>query len=319
VVWTLGFLLLIGALAPAVGLLGLAALGASRRVLAGAALASGLGFAAIPFLPGAEVADGAWPRLLDAPPEQILFLVLGLGTTASVLAVARTRLAGRWEREDVFLVGWLAIEIVGFVVLSPFLAVRRVLGVSLVALLLCGRAAARGPSRPVDVALPVAAGVLLALVFAASDFVDALAVRDSVRVAQHELQRLGAEPDGASVWFVGGWGFGFYAERAGMRPVVPGRSRLRGGDWLVVAQGLSALHLLLPGLPPPEAQADVRSASPWSTHPGAYVGSSALRPRAQAIVRLWIHRLQADVAPELERTLYPRSTPETPRAIQDAR
>ena len=298
--WTLGFLLLIGALAPAVGVLGLAALGASRRVVAAATLACGLGFAAIPFLPAFETPQGdPWPRLAGAAPEQLLFLILGLGTAASVLAVVRTRLAARAEPADVFLVCWLALEIAGFAALSPFLAARRVVGVSLVALLLCGRAASRSP-RPVAVGLPVAAGVALALVFAASDLADALAVRDSVAVAERELQQLGAEPGRESVWFAGGWGFAFHAQRAGMRPVVSGRSQLRRGDWLVTAQGISFLPLRLPGAPIPIARADVRSASPWSTHPGAYLGPLALRPRAQAIIRLWFYRVQADFVPELD-------------------
>src|SRR5947199_360448 len=35
-------------------------------------------------------------------------------------------------------------------------------------------------------------------------------------------------------WFVGHWGFQFYAERAGMQPVVPGKSMLVSGDYLIV-------------------------------------------------------------------------------------
>ena len=49
----------------------------------------------------------------------------------------------------------------------------------------------------------------------------------------------------ATVWFMGHWGFQYYAEQAGMQPVVPwynppddlpmpAPSRLRKGDWLVV-------------------------------------------------------------------------------------
>ena len=37
-----------------------------------------------------------------------------------------------------------------------------------------------------------------------------------------------------TVWFAGHWGFQFYCERAGMRQVVPGRSLLLPGDYLVL-------------------------------------------------------------------------------------
>ena len=39
---------------------------------------------------------------------------------------------------------------------------------------------------------------------------------------------------GATIWYVGHWGFQFYAERAGLKAIVPNRSKLRAGDWLVI-------------------------------------------------------------------------------------
>src|SRR5262245_33512321 len=144
--WAEGFFMLIGALGPALCLLGLGALGLSRRTVAGAALAGGLAFAALPFLPAVEVPRGElWPRPVGGPPEQMLFLSLGLAVAASVLGVAWRQLAAHPRREDLFLAGWLAIEIGGFAVLSPFLAARRVMGVLVVALLICGRGAALSP------------------------------------------------------------------------------------------------------------------------------------------------------------------------------
>ena len=41
-------------------------------------------------------------------------------------------------------------------------------------------------------------------------------------------------PAGSTVWYSGHWGFQFYCERAGMRAVVPGESRLKPGHLLVL-------------------------------------------------------------------------------------
>jgi hypothetical protein len=39
---------------------------------------------------------------------------------------------------------------------------------------------------------------------------------------------------GQTVWFTGHWGWAYYAERAGMKPFVPGRSKLHEGDLLLL-------------------------------------------------------------------------------------
>ena len=43
----------------------------------------------------------------------------------------------------------------------------------------------------------------------------------------------GRDPQGR-VWFIGHWGFQYYAEGRGMAPVIPNRSQLHRGDWLVI-------------------------------------------------------------------------------------
>src|SRR5262249_57413658 len=37
-----------------------------------------------------------------------------------------------------------------------------------------------------------------------------------------------------NVWFTGHWGFQYYAERAGMKPLIADESLLRAGDWVVL-------------------------------------------------------------------------------------
>ena len=41
-------------------------------------------------------------------------------------------------------------------------------------------------------------------------------------------------PVGGKVWFAGHWGFQFYCERGGMKPLIPGESRAEIGDYLVL-------------------------------------------------------------------------------------
>jgi hypothetical protein len=170
-----------------------------------------------------------------------MFLLLGAATWAALAVVAwvlcrprhrawRTRAGGvAW-----FLASWLALEIAGYFALSPFPAARRVLGVATVATLLAGRLAARtccSPGRR-NLVRSVALGtVLLGLLFYAVDFREAVAQQEAVLDAAAWVR---ARQPGAAVWYVGHWGFQFYAEGAGMRPVVPGRSCLHAGDWLVM-------------------------------------------------------------------------------------
>src|SRR5262249_37123165 len=67
-----------------------------------------------------------------------LLLVVG------IIARCLLRPGGREDRgETVFLLGWLALEVAAYFPLTPFPAVRRVLGIVVVLTLLVGRYAAR--------------------------------------------------------------------------------------------------------------------------------------------------------------------------------
>jgi len=301
--WTQGLLALAGALAPAVGLVGLAALGARAPSVAAAALVAAAVFAALPWLPAPalERAD-AWPEAGTPPPEGVAFVALGIATAACSIAAAwrglrRGGLAGR------FLAAWLAIEIAGSVALSPFLAARRLIGVALVALLACGHAlaacSAGGAAARAALRLPLLLGAALGALHAASDLADALAERAAVAAADARLRELGADPARETRWFVGHWGFQFYAERAGMRAVVPGRSALREGDWLLVPEGVSAQRILAPtraiqALDPPVS---VASALAWSSLPWSYTGALPIRPRPAARLRVALFRAVEDFVP----------------------
>jgi hypothetical protein len=248
-------LILLGAVAPTLGLLGLAALGRSSRTLLEAAglmvlaylLVAGFGSATIP----AALHDAVLSRfvLWDDPLslEQAAFLVLGIGTCLGVCLTGGRACEPNWtdllrreywwsHREPWFLVLWLGLEVAGYFALTPFAAVRRVLGIIVVSTLLVGYLAAQTcqtPERRRWIHATVLGSAGLGLLFAGVDLRDAWAEKELAEGAARVV-RASRGPGTGRVWYVGHWGFQHYAERVGMVPVVPGQTELRPGDWLVV-------------------------------------------------------------------------------------
>jgi hypothetical protein len=219
---------ILGGVAPAVLLLG--QIGLERRKAA--AITAGvvvLGFNAI--------ALGLNPQAVFLP---IGGLLLGVLATVAIALLRRpgdesASPARRVDADSLFLTLWLVLEILGFSVLSPYSAVRRVLGVVVVATLLAGRLASRTclltPGRRA-VGWTTAAGMTLGLGYFGVDLweahIEETAATESARVALSQL-----EP-GRTAWFAGRWGFRDHAARAGLTPLAPGRSTLEPGDLLVV-------------------------------------------------------------------------------------
>jgi len=244
---TLTFPLLgvLGATSPALALLGLHALNVRLRtlVITGSALLAG--FLLVGTIPSpyrtirwhlAGYSDQV--RLEDGVFDSAGTLVLAV---AAVILLRLCRLRSGWRRhlqagrhtKEWFLLSWLAAEIGGYFTLSPFPAVRRTMGIVVVTTLLVGRLASltcRARARRRLNWGIVLAGTLLGAVFYGIDVRDAYAQKQLVAKAAEFLNK----KEGGTIWYVGHWGFQYYAERAGMRPVEPGVSRLRAGDWLVV-------------------------------------------------------------------------------------
>jgi hypothetical protein len=159
---------------------------------------------------------------------------------ARVLRVLpKPRPIARARRVEWFLVSWLALELGGYFMMSPFPAARRVLGLVVAGTFVCGRLASRtlrsGAGRrliPRVVAFNAALGAL----FYAVDLREALSTRQAVEDAA-EWVWLRSAP-GSRIFYVGHWGFQYYAERAGMMAAVDrqfyARTILRAGDWLIV-------------------------------------------------------------------------------------
>ncbi len=222
---------ILGGVAPAVLATGLLAL--RRPIAAGVAGAFSL---------AGYVAVGLGLAPLAAFLPIGVLLAVNLATIAAVLLIRRGRQGagrGRWrwrgDRDDAFLVAWLALEVAAFFVLSPYSAVRRVLGVVVAATLLAARLASRTcrtPSRREAVRWSAFAGMVLGVAYYGVDLWEARVERRAAEEsAAAALARV--EP-GRTAWFAGRWGFRDHAERAGLVHIAPGRTVLEPGDLLVV-------------------------------------------------------------------------------------
>lgn len=290
--WTLGFLSLLGPTTCVTGLLGLTGLGASRlRLFALGGLAV-VALGSVPFLPAMELAElsGNLPRLDARQPELYAYLALGL-LVAAVYAVAVRRL---WKGTPVdrFLLVWVLLELAAVFVVSPFLAARRLIGLSIVLLLTLGRLAGT-LSRVTTIAL-VAAGALHGLLFFVSDLTDARARRSVHAALPSALAQMGADRSRETVWFIGHWEFQYYAEAAGLVPVVPDVSFLARGDWLIIPLGVDRQPFHLP----PQtvigpADFEAFNVWPWSTLPAFYSGPVPLRRQPETQLQILIYRIDA--------------------------
>jgi len=179
-----------------------------------------------------------------APVERVVFasfgIAVGVGTLTAFWRLLRFQDGHVWKtrewgskREEIFLVLWLVLEIAGYFFISPFCAVRRILGVVMVITLIVGRLASMSRRTPEKVNVTravVVLGTVLGLAYSFLDILEAHAAKSAALDAERWIREHDAN---ARIWYAGHWGFAYYADHAGMQPVVPDNSLLRRGDWLV--------------------------------------------------------------------------------------
>ncbi len=302
---------LLGGAAPTLALLALTVLPAPRWLLFLAAL-----LAVLPFLllvcPDAFSDGGRLYQLADA-----LFscngvvVLLSVGWVARRLVAASGPLAGRKhdsKRDVWFLILWFALELAGYVVISPFPAVRRIMGTTIAATLLIGCLADQSRletwRRNVLHGL-VAVTVLLGFGFFTIDYLEARAEQQAANAA---VQLIHGEYPQAGIWYAGYWGFQYYAEKCGMKQIVPLRntgdgapallpaSHLHREDWLVIPdEGIPQQELDL-GRPElePECEIAVGDAAPLATLMNYYAGAVPLRHHNGPRITLRLFRVKGD-------------------------
>jgi hypothetical protein len=209
---------------PLFGLLGstaspLIVLASARRTWLGMTLVCGTvvaGFVLVALIPR-PIETTKWT------PTAVIFGVLGAGVVASVISAI-------WRSQSsanrAFLIAWLALELAGYFVLTPWPAVRRVIGLSVVMTMIVGRDLA-GSRLWIAAALSIGLGLLLETV----DIENGSIERDAVAEIASELS---SRHSGGTVWFTGRRGWFYYAERAGWKPIDPGTTHAQADDWLVI-------------------------------------------------------------------------------------
>lgn len=246
--------------------------------------------------------------------------ILGVGVTLAV-ACRLCRLPGglpdlgrEWRRHpaDWFLVFWVVLEIAGYFLIAPLPGVRRVLGIVAALTLLLGRLASRtcrGRARVRLVHGIAGFGVVLGLGFFYVDWWVARAQQEGPEKAAAYIRR--DHPD-ATIWYLGHWGFQYYADRLGMRPMIAYHSRLKLGDWLIVpdenidsqvvrlvGEPLAFVDMLPVGLDP----------VPYRTLPGYYLGGTALDGRVGPRYMVTIFRVYDDFMARWPEEIFPSESP----------
>jgi Dolichyl-phosphate-mannose-protein mannosyltransferase len=281
-------------LAPATALLAWGALGWSRRSLCIAAVGVLLGIAALAASPTdlTQVDPAHKQRLTVALVVYVLmglFVWSGLIAVCCRLAFAAGESAGA-RRVDWLLLFWLAAELGGCFVLSPFPAARRLIGAIAVLTLIAGRAADRRHFSPWGAGAIAAYGVALALLLFVADLRDAEAqVTAAVRMAKEH-----APAAGQTVWSVCWTDFGYAAERLGMPPLQLDKRLPRVGDLVALRDDPMIQDALLKCPEMKLTEIDeivIRDDFPLKVFPNYYAGGVPLRNQDGERCRIRIYRV----------------------------
>jgi hypothetical protein len=293
---------IMGAVAPFFTLLGSIALGLRKKTIVIAAMAIAVGFLLIAFAPERFQAWGQNKQLTLA---HIVFSIFGVGFFATLLFVIRglTHVSGSvkdllksWTRyrTEWFLAGWWLLEIFAYFVLSPIPAVRRVLLLLVVSTLLLGRFLAQSVNtRPTLIRWTAFGSILLGLLFYAVDFRDAYVEKAAVEKAKQTISTM---PTADNTWYLGRWGLQFYAEQAGMKPVLPDLSVFHKGDRIVTTDSIYAPEPVLAHLRRyelvPVAEFALADRLPLSTMLGYYNSGIPIHHQEGPRRRVKIYRVE---------------------------
>lgn len=296
-----------------VGMLGLARVTPPRMICVVVGLLAAVA-AAIAWVPGAwTILNRSKPPAQDPTALADLFF-RGVGGLAFIVgvrfaAVTAFRSYGavlRRSWESRFLLAWFALELGTYFAVTPFPAARRALGLSVILTLVVMRAwtrLSRIEPRLKSATWVVRLGLLTGIGVAVIDAWDALPERELPRVAATAARDRGWQSQG---YFVGHWGFQYYAEQAGMRIVVPGKTQLRSGDWLALPVNPDGRDFYRPngaGIVPDPSALELELMLTWDdalaaqTIPHLYAGRTPLIGRTHPRLTVALYRVTADWTP----------------------
>ena len=203
-----------------------------------------------------------------------------------------------FNRDGVFLLLWLILEIAAYFFISPFGAVRRVLGVVIVTMIIAVSLSGFWRTSRIGLILTGAVaglGIVLGLGYYALDLHEARVPMRSVADADEWIRN--KDPD-ARIWYAGHWGFAYYADRAAMVPIVPDHSLLRAGDWFVIPDRVERQSFDDTDIPGEVAHTlsyddDLRLQTMFCY----YSGKAPLEHREKARLNVYICRATSDFVP----------------------
>jgi hypothetical protein len=196
---------------------------------------------------------------------------------------------------EVFLVGWFLVELVFSFAIAPFGAARRVIGITLVALLILLRITRNDEQKglsllPQRVAL--VSTIIVTLGLQLTDIDEARAQAISVADGRQSIR---VQDASARIWYVGHWGFAYYADRLGLMPIVPEESRMQFGDWVLVPDGVDSQPVdFSPDRFRVEGMIEIPASLPWSTVPEFYAGVFPIGSSNGVALRVQLLRVTRD-------------------------
>lgn len=271
---------LLGSVAGPLGILALASRGARMLpvVLASAMLAAGF------LVVGAAPWD--WP--LPLSPNAAVFGPVGLAVAVLIIAAAMGRIrAPNRTPDDRFLVAWLVAEVAGYFVLTPWPAVRRVIGMLVAAAFVVGRAAEFRPAQRGAIIVATFLNIGLAVALETIDTENARIEQSAVVAIDSRIQAEG----GGRVWFLGRRGWQFHAEQTGWRPVQIDVTTVSPGDWLVVPDAaFGGPRVRIPETAKAVDNIEFHSRWPISTIPWYYGTNAAVRRESGPFLTVALYR-----------------------------
>jgi hypothetical protein len=193
--------------------------------------------------PGVEFPDGVAAHVLVFGASGTVALAgLALCFRPPVRAAAAVGAEARSiALDEPFLWLWVAAVIVFGIAASPFLAVRHLIpGIPPLVWLTLRRFEAAYSDRwqacgTILLGLTTVVSTILGFLVAKADYDFAGWYRHlAFDVASRTVEA--GRVQGKTVWYTGHWGWAYYAERAGVRPYIPGVSTMNDGDFLLLPQ-----------------------------------------------------------------------------------
>lgn len=136
---------------------------------------------------------------------------------------------------ELFLCTWLMLELMGYFALSPFPAVRRVIGITLVFTFLAGRLLSKtSPLQETSQRLLrsiVCFGISLGILFYSVDFLDAQAAK---QIADEIKRRDWGLAKDATHWHLTWWGLSYYADKQSLKQLALNQIIPKKGDIISV-------------------------------------------------------------------------------------